>query len=117
VFVKSRLDAAIRGYDDAVESGNLIGAGELARQIMFSGLHFSKFDIVKDIIDEHYTTDDYETITIPLAKKILPACETVFEQYYDNEDGTDFTDLFAAEVEYDYLTADLVRHIGQILGK
>lgn len=49
-FITARTKAALEAYEKAVRSGeNPLEAEEQANTVLFEGLHFSKYDTVKNI--------------------------------------------------------------------
>lgn len=98
-FINSRSDRAAQAYEDATLQGyNSIGASELSNVVLYEGLHFSKFDTIKEVLDREFS-DQFEEYA-PFALKMLPLCEEAFAKYTLNDD-------FAYDPEFDNLYTEI----------
>lgn len=97
-FINTRGDFATETYASAIANGhNHREAEELANEVLFNGLHFSKHDTLVTIIWNEFS----EVIPMGEAKdfaiKVLPEFETVFSKYSLNDEfaySADFTSLY-----------------------
>ena len=100
-FINTRTDLAAEAYEQAVVNGsNTIEATELANEVLFAGLHFSKFDTLVNILWNEFANEVSEDDAKALAVKLLPECEAVFAQYPLSDD-------FAHAPEYNLLYTEL----------
>ncbi|MDR1666738.1 MAG: DUF1896 domain-containing protein [Bacteroidales bacterium] len=100
-FITARAEAALEAYEKAARNGgNPLEAGEQANIILFDGLHFSKYDTVKNIFWNEFSEDIPEDETDTWAMLLLPECESVFAKYPLSDD-------FTCEPEYDLLYTEL----------
>ncbi|GHT73881.1 hypothetical protein FACS189456_4810 [Bacteroidia bacterium] len=121
-FIMQRVELAKEAYKNVLEgvdgdnpaySAYLQEADNQRYQTLMSGLEFSKYSIVFNIVDTYYydkndTRDEKEVRKITL--KIQPSVESIFAQYpCDTE--------FEASCEYDKMTAKLKQKIHKILDK
>jgi len=110
-FINARSDSAAETYEKAVQSGsNNVEANEMAHEILFQGLHFSKHDTLVNILWNEFSAELKEADAKALAIKLLPDCENVFFKYYLSDD-------FAYEPEYDLLYTELTGTIAIYLDK
>ena len=108
-FIAARTAAALDAYEKAVLSGdNPPEAGEQANKILFEGLYFSKYDIVKNIFWNEFSEEIPEDETDTWAMLLLPECESVFAKYPLSDD-------FTCEPEYDLLYTELTGTIALYL--
>ncbi|MDR0603931.1 MAG: DUF1896 domain-containing protein [Bacteroidales bacterium] len=81
-FINARAALAVETYEDAIKNGyNHIEAGEQASQVLFDGLHFSKFDTLVNILQNEFSGIVPEEKIKELVMKLLPECEEVFSKY------------------------------------
>jgi hypothetical protein len=100
-FITARTEAAFDAYEKAVRSGDTPqDAGEQANTILFEGLHFSKYDTVKNIFWNEFSNEIPEEEAKAWAMLLLPECESVFAKY-------PLSDGFACEPEYGLLYTEL----------
>jgi hypothetical protein len=100
-FISARTEAATETYEQAVKNGyNTINAEELANEILFNGLHFSRYDTIVNILWIEFSDIIPENEASEYAIKLLTECKYVFEKYpiYDN---------FAYDPEFDLLYSEL----------
>jgi hypothetical protein len=100
-FINARADLATQTYEDAIKNGyNHLGAGEQASQVLFAGLHFSKYDTLVEVLWNEFSAIVPPEQAKDLAIKLLPECEKVFSKYPLGDD-------FAYEPEFDKLYTEL----------
>jgi len=108
-FVLSCADAAAESYEQAILNGDTPEeAIEQANAVLFSGLHFSKHDTLKNILWNEFSDEVPEDDARELAEKLLPECESVFAEY-------PLSDSFAYEPEYELLYTELTGTIALYL--
>jgi hypothetical protein len=100
-FITARAEAALEAYEKAVLSGdNPLEAGEQANKVLFDGLHFSRYDTVRNIFWTEFSSEIPEDEADAWAILLLPECESVFAKYPLSDD-------FAYEPEYELLYTEL----------
>jgi hypothetical protein len=100
-FISARTDAALAVYEQAAKNGdNPVDAEHLANEALFHGLHFSKYDMLKNILWNEFSDKVPEDEAKILAIKLLFECETVFDKY-------SLSDNFAYSPEYELLYTEL----------
>jgi hypothetical protein len=100
-FILSCTDAATETYEQAIRNGDTpVEAAEQANAVLFSGLHFSKYDTLKNILWNEFSDEVPEETASDLAIQLLPECESVFASYSLTAD-------FAYEPEYELLYTEL----------
>ena len=100
-FITSRADLAAETYEQAVRNGsNPVEASELANEVLFADLHFSKHDTLVNVLWNEFANQVPEEKAKELAIKLLPECEPVFAKYL-------LSDNFAYEPEFDQLYTEL----------
>jgi hypothetical protein len=110
-FITARADLAAATYEDAVRNGsNQADASELANEVLFTDLHFSKHDTLVEILWEGFADQVPEYKAKELAIELSPKCEPVFAKY-------PLSDNFAYESEYEQLYTELTGTIALYLEK
>jgi hypothetical protein len=100
-FIAARADAALTAYEQAASEGsNPVEAEHSANETLFAGLHFSKYDTLKNILWNEFFDTLPEDSASELAIMLLPECESVFARYPLSDD-------FAFSPEYEMLYAEL----------
>ena len=100
-FILSCTDAATETYAQAVRhGGSPEEAIEQANAVLFAGLHFSKYDTLKNILWNEFAAEVPEDEAKEMAMQLLPECESVFAGY-------PLSDNFAYEPEYELLYTEL----------
>jgi hypothetical protein len=100
-FISQRSAWAANTYEDAFRAGNTVEqCDHIAEYILFSGLHFSKFDTMLQVVCNEFDTLMADEELRPFALKMLSVCEPVFTQYH-------LTDDFVYNFEYDLLYTEL----------
>lgn len=103
-FIKSRADIAVESYSNAIKEGySHDRASEMASQVLYTDLLFSKLDTIRNILWEEFSYLSESEVN-KKALKLLPLCEEVFANYM-------LHDEFAYSAEYNQLYTKL---IGQI---
>ena len=102
-LVSSRSDAALTAYCDAVVQGfSHPEAESIASNVLFGGLHFSKYDTLVSVLENEFEAE----LPSPLPEKLAPillrnkAVQRVFANYY-------LTDDFAVSPQYEDLHTEL----------
>lgn len=110
-FISQRSDLAGAAYEDAFRSGIPIDECNLiANQVLFEGLHFSKFDSIFQVVCNEFDTLMADEELRPFALKMLPVCERVFTHY-------ELADDFAYSYEFDKLYTELTGAIALWIGE
>ena len=110
-LVSSRSDAALTAYCDAVVQGfSHPEAESIASNVLFEGLHFSKYDTLVSVLENEFEAE----LPSPLPEKLAPillrnkAVQRVFANYH-------LTDDFAACLQYEDLYTELTGTIVLII--
>ena len=102
-FITARSDIALTAYCDAVTQGfNHLEAERIASEVLFSGLHFSKYDTLVYILENEFEKE----LPAPLPERLsllLLANKAVQATFA----GYELTDAFAASGQYDRLYTEL----------
>ena len=66
-FITARADMALTAYCDAVAQGfNHLEAERIASEVLFSGLHFSKYDTLVSVLENEFERE----LSAPLPKRL-----------------------------------------------
>lgn len=102
-FITARADMALTVYCDVVAQGfNHLEAERIASEVLFSGLHFSKYDTLVYILENEFE----RKLPAPLPERLSllllanKAVQATFAKY-------ELTDAFAASGQYDRLYTEL----------
>lgn len=102
-FITARADMALTAYCDAVAQGfNHLEAERIASEVLFSGLHFSKYDTLVSVLEDEFERE----LPAPLPDMLAPillsnkAVQATFDKF-------GLTDTFAASGQYDRLYTEL----------
>ena len=107
-FIRQRSELAAQAYSEAIQNGqNNIEARQLANAELFRGLHFSKYDILFEILSEEFTDIASDEKIHQYGLELLPLCEDVFAKY---SLGDGFTDTPEYEKLYTELTGKIVAY-------
>ena len=102
-FITTRADMALTAYCDAVAQGfNHLEAERIASEVLFSGLHFSKYDTLVSVLEDEFERE----LPAPLPERLsllLLANKAVQATFA----GYELTDAFAASGQYDRLYTEL----------
>lgn len=86
-FIATRGDSAAEAYSEAVRTGSTHdAAAEIANQVLFAGLYFSKYDVIVTVLWNEFSDIVPQGSAQPLALKLLPVCEEVFAKYPLSDD-------------------------------
>lgn len=104
-LIRQRSELATLAYCEAIQNGQThIEAEQVATAELLRGLHFSKYDMLFEVLSEEFSDRVREEKTPQYALEFLPLCETVFAKY-SLEDG------FADTAEYEKLYTELTGKI------
>ena len=102
-FIGARTDLALSTYCDSVAQGfSHLEAEAMASEILYQGLHFSKYDTLVSILEQEFS----EELPEPLPRKLAPillgnkSIQAVFSKY-------DLCDDFDGSREYELLYTEL----------
>ena len=102
-FITARADMALTAYCDAVAQGfNQLEAESMASEVLFSGLHFSKYDTLVSILENEFERE----LPAPLPERLsllLLANKAVQATFA----GYELTDELTASGLYDRLYTEL----------
>ena len=102
-FITARADMALTVYCDVVAQGfNHLEAERIASEVLFSGLHFSKYDTLVYILENEFERKLPAPLPerLPLLLLANKAVQATFAKY-------ELTDAFAASGQYDRLYTEL----------
>ena len=102
-FITARADMALTVYCDVVAQGfNHLEAERIASEMLFSGLHFSKYDTLVYILENEFERELPAPLPERLSLLLLAnkAVQATFAKY-------ELTDAFAASGQYDRLYTEL----------
>ena len=102
-FITARADMALTAYCDAVAQGfNHLEAERIASEVLFSGLHFSKYDTLVSVLEDEFEREFPAPLPERLSLLLLAnkAVQATFAGY-------ELTDAFAASGQYDRLYTEL----------
>lgn len=100
-FIEERAGRAAGEYEQLRRDGASIAqAQEAAMLFLLEGLHFSRYDLLRDVLEDEFAGEVPEGEISPLARKLLPLAESVFSIY-------ELTDEFARSPEYNLLRTEL----------
>jgi len=107
-LIASRGDAAAEAYSAAIKNGQSHDqAAEAANEVLYSGLLFSPYRIVVQILWEEFGKETNPALIEEAAVEVLPELKDVFRKY-------EFSDNFETTEECDQLYTELTGAI-QIL--
>lgn len=108
-FIINRSNQATQVLSDEIKNGvNYFSAQETARYILFDGLIFSPFDLLKDILHNEFSNEFSEENIPEVALRLLPIVKDEFETY-------DLTDDFSVKPEYTILYNTLTGRLLNLL--
>jgi hypothetical protein len=100
-FLNARGDNAAETYSQAIKNGRSHQeAEELANEVLYDGLHFSKHDTLVTILWNEFSAEIPMGEAKELAIKLLPKCEALFKKY-------PLSDEFAYSDMFDSLYSEL----------
>ena len=100
-FIHTRAEMASAAHADAFDAGHSqVECADIASQVLYQGLHFSKHDTLVSVLWNEFSadvpTDEAKTVAI----RLQPMMEEVFAKY-------SFSDAFGYSVEYTSLYTEL----------
>ena len=102
-FIGARADLSLSSYCDSVAQGfSHLEAEAMASEVLYQGLHFSKYDTLVSILMEEFS----EELPEPLPRRLAPillgnkSVQAVFSKYelHDNFDGSRKYELLYTEL-------------------
>lgn len=101
-FIRERTDRAAETYERArLEGYPAEGAQELAMDTLLHGLRYSKYAILREVVENEFSGEVPEEKREALTQRLLPLVDAVFS-IYDLSD-----DRFALSSDYDLLYTEL----------
>ena len=101
-FIRERADRAAEAYERARLDGySAAGAQELAMKVLTEGLHYSKYAILLEVVENEFAGEVPEAEREAFTLKLLPLVGNVFSIYDLSDDN------FALSPEYDLLYTEL----------
>lgn len=101
-FIEERANQASDTYEQArLEGYPADGAQELAMSVLLRGLHYSKYDLLMEVLSNEFSDEIPESEAPAFAEQLLQPVDNVFS-IYDLSD-----DSFAMSPEYDALYTEL----------
>lgn len=100
-FIAHRSGLAAQSYESAFRDGISIEQCDgIADLVLFEGLHFSKFEMVLQVVCREFDTIMADEELRPFALKMMPVCVPVFDEWA-------LTDDFADSPQYELLYTEL----------
>ena len=101
-FIRERADRVAETYEQARLDGYPAeGAQELAMNVLLGGLHYSKYAILREVVETEFADEVPEEKREAFIQKLLPLVDAVFSIYDLSDDD------FALSPEYDLLRTEL----------
>ena len=101
-FIRERADRAAETYERArLDGSTSAGAQELAMNTLLEGLHYSKYAILREVVENEFADDVPEAERESFTRKLLPLVGNVFSIYDLSDDN------FALSPDYDLLYTEL----------
>ena len=101
-FIRERADRAAETYERARLDGYPAeGAQELAMNVLLRGLHYSKYAILREVVESEFADDVPEDKQEGFIAGLLPLVDAVFSIYDLSDDN------FALSPDYDLLRTEL----------
>jgi len=101
-FIKDRADRAAETYEQARLDGcSADGAQELAMAALVRGLHYSRYAILREVVENEFSDEVPEEKREAFIHKLLPLVGNVFSVYDLSDDN------FALSSDYDLLYTEL----------
>ena len=102
-FITARADMALTAYCDAVVQGfRHLEAENIASEVLYQGLHFSKYDTLVSVLENEFERE----LPAPLPERLAPillsnkAIQATFDKF-------GLTDILASDEQYDRLYTEL----------
>jgi len=101
-FIKERADRAAETYEQARLDGcSADGAQELAMAALVRGLHYSRYAILREVVENEFSDEVPEEKREAFIHKLLPLVDNVFSVYDLSDDN------FALSSDYNLLYTKL----------
>ena len=101
-FIRERADRAAGTYERAMLDGYpAAGAQELAMRTLLDGLRYSKYAILREVVENEFDAEVPEARREAFIEKLLPLVGNVFSIYDLSDDN------FALSLKYDLLYTEL----------
>ena len=101
-FIRERADRAAETYERArLEGYPADGAQELAMKTLTEGLRYSKYAILREVVENEFAGEVPESERESFLQRLLPPVGNVFSVYDLSDDN------FALSPEYDLLYTEL----------
>ena len=101
-FIRERADRSAETYERARLDGYPAeGAQELAMNVLLRGLHYSKYAILREVVESEFADDVPEDKQEGFIAGLLPLVDAVFSIYDLSDDN------FALSPDYDLLRTEL----------
>ena len=101
-FIRERSDRAAETYERArLEGYPADGAQELAMKTLTEGLRYSKYAILREVVENEFAGEVPESKRESFTRKLLPLVGNVFSVYDLSDDD------FALSPDYDLLYTEL----------
>ena len=101
-FIRERADRAAEAFERARRDGtSTTGAQELAMNTLMEGLRYSKYAILREVVENDFSDVVSEADREAFTQKLLPLVRNVFSIYDLSDDN------FALSPDYDLLYTEL----------
>ena len=111
-FIRERADRAAETYELArLESYPPEGAQELAMNTLLRGLRYSKYAVLREVVENEFANEVPEKKRDAFIRKLLPPIGNVFSAYDLSDDN------FALSPEYDLLYTELTGAVVLYIGE
>ena len=111
-FIRERADRAAETYERArLEGYPSEGAQELAMDTLLRGLRYSKYAILREVVENEFADEVPEKKREAFIRKLLPPVGNVFSAYDLSDDN------FALSPEYDLLYTELTGAVVLYIGE
>ena len=101
-FIRERADRAAEVYERArLDGTSTAGAQELAMNTLIEGLRYSKYAILREVVENEFAEEVPEAEREAFTQKLLPLVGNVFSIYDLSDDN------FALSPDYDLLYTEL----------
>ena len=101
-FIRERADRAAEVYERArLDGSSTAGAQELAMNTLMEGLRYSRYAILRDVVENEFAEEVPEAEREAFTQKLLPLVGNVFSIYDLSDDN------FALSPDYDLLYTEL----------
>jgi len=111
-FIRERADRAAETYERArLEGYPPEGAQELAMDTLLRGLRYSKYAVLREVVENEFADEVPEKKREAFIRKLLPPVGNVFSAYDLSDDN------FALSPEYDLLYTELTGAVVLYIGE